>query len=71
MGIQAKIRRGDSIRIPQWTDCVLEVRDVGEFDIYGKLIDLKTNTVVFSLESFPKEWDWQIVLDAQSFIERA
>lgn len=40
-GVGIRIKRGDFIRLPTWSNCVLQVRDIGEWTLWGRIEDIK------------------------------
>ena len=57
-----------AVRLPHWTNCVVEIMDVGTFSMWGRLVDIKTNEVIIHEGVFPLDDDWRVALDVQSVL---
>jgi len=63
------LRKKMAVRLAHWTNCVLEIDDIGGHSMWGRLVDIKTGEVVSQEAIFPLKDDWVIALDVQSVID--
>jgi hypothetical protein len=45
-------------RLPNWTNCVVEVEDIGRLSFWGKLVDRKEDLVINPHAIFDKKGKW-------------
>lgn len=45
-GMDIGIKKGDFIRLPYWTNCVLQVKDIGSHSLWGRLEDIREGQFV-------------------------
>jgi hypothetical protein len=57
-----------AVRLPHWTDCVVEIQDIGSKSFWGRVIDIKTNEVVAEEKVFPFDDGWEVALDVKTVI---
>lgn len=62
------IREGDSVRLPNWTNAVVEIKDIGKHSFWGILIDIKTNHIIAPTFVAPIEGEWLKVLSIEDVI---
>lgn len=73
MGIRRKVNIsiGDCVRLDNWTDCYIDVMDVGKYSFWGVLIDQKKDAVIDPMFLAPKEpaqGSWNKVLTLEEII---
>lgn len=61
---------GDYIRLENWQHCAMHVLDIGRWNYFGSLIDIKTNEVVQNLFSDSKKKDWIKALTADEILKQ-
>lgn len=47
-------------RLPDWTECHLEILGIGDFYIFGRIVDNEDPYLVRSEEMFEKDLPWCI-----------
>lgn len=52
---------GQNVRLPNWTDCTLEIVDIGEYHLIGNIYDTKLKKMVQTLAVYPLDGDWEVV----------
>lgn len=59
-----------SIRKREWSNCVVEINDIGRWTFWGQLVDIKTGQVINSHFIGRINGDWEPVFEAKEFIRK-
>lgn len=63
-----KIDPGLAVRLPTWSHCVVEVKDIGSHSFWGVLRDIKSNQIISFNAVFPIKDAWEVAFEASDII---
>ena len=63
------LRENLAVRLPHWTNCVVEIEDIGKKTFWGNLVDIKTDEIIEIDCVFDIDDDWRLALDVDTVID--
>lgn len=62
------LKPGMNVRRSGWTDCVVEVEDVGSKTFWGKIVEVKTGRIFLLNYIAPIDSDWHEVFSIEKIL---